>query len=125
MNAPKPITLGQLIQRRRTELGLSLSEIARRAGIDKGTISLLERGKNTHPTPHVLRSLADGLEMTVADLFASADYLQATELPSLLPYMRAKYQDLPDSAVAEVEQFIQELAYRHHIGTPLNHEDET
>ena len=125
MTARRRISLGLQIQQRRIELGLSLSEIARRAGVDKGTMSLLERGKNTHPTPQVLRALADALQMPLADLFAGADYLQSTELPSLRPYMRAKYQNLPDEAVAEVEQFIQELAQRHRMSTPHNHEDET
>jgi transcriptional regulator with XRE-family HTH domain len=94
-----------------------------RAGIDKGTLSLLERSRVVKPQPAILRALAAALEMPLADLFAAAHYLQANELPSLRPYMRAKYQDLPAAAVDEVEAFVDEMARRHQDG-PRNNEDE-
>jgi transcriptional regulator with XRE-family HTH domain len=103
---------------------LSISEVARRADMDKGTLSLLESGKVVRPRPASLRALAEVLAVPVADLFSAADYLQSTELPSLRPYMRAKYHDLPDAAVTEVAQFIEKLAKRHGISEPNEGEDE-
>src|SRR3954463_6484369 len=99
MTNNQPLALGALMQQRRQQLGLSLSEVARRAGIDKGTLSLLERGKVTRPQPANLSSLATALELPAGDLFAAADYLQSADLPSLRPYMRAKYRDLPEEAL--------------------------
>jgi transcriptional regulator with XRE-family HTH domain len=44
--APAPTALGALISRRREELGLSLREAARQAGISPGYLVALERGLN-------------------------------------------------------------------------------
>ena len=118
-----PAEFGQMIKRRREHSGLSLSEVARRAGIDKSSLSLLERGLS-RPKPETIRALADVLGASASDLFDAADYLRANELPSLRPYMRAKYHDLPDEAVAEVEAFIGRLQKRHTVRQPVNDEDE-
>ena len=54
------LALGTLIQQRRQQLGLSLSEVARRAGLDKGTLSLLERGKVSQPATGQPEQLGGG-----------------------------------------------------------------
>ena len=113
--------LQAILRARRAALGLSLREVARRAGIDPASLSRLEAGKLLRPTPENLRALAGVLDVPLADLYAAADYLPATALPSLRPYMRAKYHELPDSALAEVEALVARLSQQR---GPIDHEDE-
>jgi DNA-binding phage protein len=53
-------TLGALQQARQSR-GLSLTEIARRSGIDLASLSRLETGKNPHPTFETLSRYAAAL----------------------------------------------------------------
>lgn len=115
--------LADLLRTRRTELGLSSSELARRAGVDKGLLTLLDQRKIAQPKVDTIRGLAAALDLPLADLYAATNWLPEGSLPSLRPYMRAKYDDLPDEAVAEVEQFITELSQRYRKG-PQAGEDE-
>ena len=41
---------------------------------------------------------------------AMADYVVPDSLPTLTPYLRAKYRDLPDEAAAQVEAYARKLA---------------
>lgn len=55
---------GELLQRRRAELRLSLRECAVRADIDAGNLSRIERGRVLPPQdPDVLARLVDALEL--------------------------------------------------------------
>jgi hypothetical protein len=54
------------LKRRREELGLSLSEVSERSGLDKGMISRLENGKILNPTMATLWRYAEALGMQVA-----------------------------------------------------------
>lgn len=47
--------------------------------------------------------------------------LQPNELPTLRPYLRVKYDDLPDDVVQELEELLQ----RHTSTGPASGEDET
>ena len=58
-----------------------------------------------------------------ADLYTTINWLPPEELPALRPYMRAKYRELPETAVAEVERYIADLAKKHGSG-PADREDE-
>jgi transcriptional regulator with XRE-family HTH domain len=111
-----------IMRERREQLGLSLRELARRADLDVGTLSKLEAGK-TRPSPDSVTAIAHVLGISASDLFAAAGFMPSGELPSLRPYMRAKYVDLPDTALAEVEQFVAELAQKYGTG-PFADEDE-
>lgn len=57
------------VQSIRERLGLSQAELARRAGLSRQVVNMVERG---HIVPSVLTALAlaEGLECTVADIFA-------------------------------------------------------
>jgi len=104
--------LAELLTRRRNELGLSARELARRAGIDNATITLLEQAKIAHPRVETVRALAEAMELPLADLYAATNWLPEGSLPSLRPYMRAKYGSLSDSDLADVEHFIDQLDRR-------------
>ena len=55
----------------RTDRGLSVSDLARRSGVAKGTISRLEAGNATNPTVETLWALADALGTALADLIVA------------------------------------------------------
>ncbi|TPH12012.1 XRE family transcriptional regulator, partial [Brevibacillus laterosporus] len=42
-------TLGELIKKKRVEIGISLSEVSRVTGISKGVISKIESGETKSP----------------------------------------------------------------------------
>lgn len=115
--------IADLIRERRLALGISASELARRAGVDKGLLTLLDQKKIAQPKVDTIRALAQALGIPLADMFAAANWLPEDSLPSLQPYMRAKYDDLPDEAVEEVDRFVQQLSRKYQRG-PSNGEDE-
>lgn len=116
--------LATLLSERRTAVGLSAREVARRAGVDVGVVIRLERADNPKPRLENLKAIGEVLGIPAADLYAAADALPVGQLPSLRPYMRAKYRGLPDEALAEVEAFIDQLAAKHGGRRPTDHEDE-
>ncbi|SHH31115.1 Transcriptional regulator, contains XRE-family HTH domain [Jatrophihabitans endophyticus] len=115
--------LADMLKSRRESLNLSAREVARRAGLDTGVIIRLERAANPTPRLENLKAIGEVLGIPAADLYAAAHALPVGQLPSLRPYMRAKYRQLPDEAVAEVESFIEQLTRRHGSG-PRPHQDE-
>jgi transcriptional regulator with XRE-family HTH domain len=72
MDSPKADTQARLAARLRhlrTDQSLTLDALARRAGVSRAMISLIERGESS-PTAAVLDRLAAGLGVTIASLFA-------------------------------------------------------
>lgn len=80
--------------------------------------------RNPRVRGETLQALAHALELPISDLLTAAQLVPAAELPTLRPYMRAKYADLPDEALDEVAHFIDELQQRHGHG-PAANEDES
>jgi hypothetical protein len=64
------------------------------------------------------------LGIPAADLFATTDWLPRKELPTFRPYMRAKYKELPDEAVTEMEAYLSQLANKYGLRGPVGGEDE-
>jgi hypothetical protein len=64
------------------------------------------------------------LDLPISDLFVTADWLPADELPTLKPYLRAKYHDLDEQAIADIEAYANRQAQRHGGTGPVDREDE-
>lgn len=64
-----PLDLGARLRAVREGRGLSQRELARRAGVTNGIISLIEQNK-TSPSVASLKKVLDGLPMTLAEFFA-------------------------------------------------------
>ena len=60
--------LSGIIKRRRTELGLSQRELAKRVGLSDAYITQLETRERINPSLEVLKRLAKALKVTVAEL---------------------------------------------------------
>jgi transcriptional regulator with XRE-family HTH domain len=63
------MTLGERIRARRTELGITLREFARRVEVSAPYLTDLEAGRR-HPGPEVLQRIAVALELSPAELEA-------------------------------------------------------
>ncbi len=61
------------LRRERERLGLSLAEVAQRAGIDKGALSRLENGQQLNPTVNTLARYARALGKALAWGLADED----------------------------------------------------
>lgn len=64
--------IGKKLQSIRKEKGLSQRELAARAGLTNGTISLIEKNK-TSPSVASLKSLLDAIPMSIAEFFATIE----------------------------------------------------
>ena len=82
----------------------------------------LERGEYESPDPRRLVQLAEALGVDVSDLFAEAGLMTWRALPSLQPYLGARY-DLPDPAIREVFMFFEYINHRY--GGAKGGEDDT
>lgn len=105
--------LGRQLRSRRDELGLSVRDLEKLTGVDDGTIVRIEQGAFAAPAPDKLSRIAEALKLSLADIFALAEYSVPSELPTFTPYLRSKYRDLPAPAVEELERSFRRIARRH------------
>lgn len=87
--------IGKRILAIRKEKGLSQRELAARAGLTNGTISLIEQNK-TSPSVASLKSLLDAIPMSIAEFFATLEngndtkiFYSADELTEVAPQFGA------------------------------------
>lgn len=118
MNEEQARELGSRLRERREQLDLSIRELAERTGVNHSTVVRLEQGAIESPAPDKLSRIAEELGLSLADVFALADYSVPSDLPSFRPYLRTKYRGLPAPAVEELERSFQRIAKRH--GLSLN-----
>lgn len=70
---PKDIGFGARIKHFRTSLGLTMQQLAERAGLAVSTISKVEQGHLSPTYENILR-LAEGLDVDVAELFNASPF---------------------------------------------------
>lgn len=106
---------GAFIAKRRAALGLSVLSVVAETGITRSNYYRYESGE-VLPKADKLQRLARALDVSYEDLLAAAGAAPPDGLPTLAPYLRAKYRDLPDEALNEAEQFFAELQARYAEG---------
>ena len=116
MNQGQSKSLGELLRQKRKELGYTTYQLADAAGVRNSTVVRFEQGKFAAPRPDKLARFASLLELPLADVYARAGYLVPDELPTFEPYLKTKYQDLPATAIGELNQLFKELAVRYGLG---------
>jgi transcriptional regulator with XRE-family HTH domain len=116
--------LAELLRTHRQAAGLSMRQLARATGLSVSVISKLEAGSLPNPLPETLKPIARVLGLHMSDLFLVADWLPAGELPTLRPYLRAKYHDLDEDAIAALEDYAEKLTQQHGGTGPIDREDE-
>ena len=80
--APEQIDLGARVRDLRKRLGLTLEQASKQAGLARSTLSKIENGQMS-PTYEALKKLAQGLEISVPQLFTPPETAQATARMSL------------------------------------------
>ncbi len=105
--------LGQTLRTRREELGLSQRQLAAQAGVNDATIVRIEHGEFNAPAPDKLSRIAAALGLPLADVFALADYVVPSELPSFQPYLRSRYSDLPKDAIDDLDRAFARIVEKH------------
>nr|WP_268120790.1 helix-turn-helix transcriptional regulator [Methylobacter sp. YRD-M1] len=73
MRAGYPMQIGDIIKRKRLELGLVQKELEIRSGVTQSMISKVEGGSAENVSIDVLRRLAKALNCTLVDLLPEAD----------------------------------------------------
>jgi transcriptional regulator with XRE-family HTH domain len=119
--------LGGFLRRRRIERKLGLRALARLSGLNSQTILRIERGDFLTPGPDKLKALARALRIPLSDLWNLAGYHVDEEMPNTLPFLRAKYRDLPDETLDALTQDVASVLRQHGIdpnGRPAIGEDE-
>ncbi|HXC76968.1 MAG TPA: helix-turn-helix transcriptional regulator [Candidatus Acidoferrum sp.] len=96
------------LRRERERSGLSVRQLADKAGLVGSTVSRLESGLIASPRPDHLQRIARALQIDVEELYADAGYAISGELPELATYLRRKFQLTPDEA-NRVEGYVQAM----------------
>lgn len=130
MNQEQARDLADLLIAARQRLGLSVREVGRRSGVQDTTVMRLEHAVKLNPRPDTLRAIAESLKLDLADVYATSGYVQPQGLPSFRPYLRTKYGEMPEAAVADLEAYFAKLTEQHgvnpnHAPGPAPGEDET
>lgn len=110
MNQEQAQQLGQYLQARRKASGLSTHRLAAAAGMDQATVVRFEAGSFSAPRPDKLARLAEALEASGADVFALAGYTPPHDLPSLRPYLGARYPALLAEDIDRIEAYVGRIA---------------
>lgn len=126
MNLIQAKNVANLVKSRRVARGLSASEVARRAGVAKATVTRLEQQVIANPVPENIRSIGKVLDIPDADLFAAAGWVGEGELPGLGVYLKVKYRNIPDVGLADIERHFKGIVDRYGLNLtgPVDAEDE-
>jgi transcriptional regulator with XRE-family HTH domain len=104
-------SLGAVLRASRAAHGLSMQEVAQRAGCSPGYVHKLEMGRVRTPSPRVLAALAEALGLSYGELMRAAGYEQtgseqpAPPIPGAIKrYSNAHIVQLLEQLRAEVRQ---------------------
>ncbi|WAC90228.1 helix-turn-helix domain-containing protein [Mycobacterium sp. Aquia_213] len=103
MNPAQTVQLINLISKKRTECGLSVAEVARRAHLDVGAVWRIEQGMIATPKAESLKAIGSVLGIPSIDLFTIVGWIRAEDLPGVAVYFHAKYPALPDEAIHAID----------------------
>ncbi|MBF6446624.1 helix-turn-helix transcriptional regulator [Nocardia elegans] len=111
-----------IIQKRRKDLGLTRSDLARRTGLANSSILRLEEGSFAHPSPRSLKAIADGLEMPVDILLHEAGWMPKAERPTDRPHIAITYHRVPDDVARHIQARVNMMVKRSAAGIDIYHE---
>lgn len=97
--------LGFFIREHREKLKISRRALSELANISHTEIYRLENGKRKNPSPPLLRSIANALNVRYEDIMEAAGYLttpESTVNAACLPYL----EDLTEDELKQVQKFI-------------------
>lgn len=98
--------LGNFITERRIEKKLSIRKLAELANISHTEIYRLEHGERKHPSPLILKSIAQALEVNFSEIMKAAKYIDDDFHSKIVPNILLSIYDLDDRELQEVLDFI-------------------
>ena len=96
--------LGDLIKRYRSETGTSMEQFAKKSGISKAYVSILERnynpvnGKPVVPSLETIKAVSNAIGMDFNDVIATLDSNQPVAIREDNPPIPAGFEPLPEMA---------------------------
>lgn len=124
MTPEQAAELAKYLKEHREAAGVSQRQLAKQVDIAQAQLVRLEQGLVLNPRPEVLAGYAEAIGVPAADVFSMARMPLARGLPTLRPYLRTKYRDLPPEDADKVEALVNELMERHRSNGPTAGEDE-
>lgn len=115
MNQEQARQLGDYLREARISRGLSQRRLAKISGLNQSTVVRIEDGQFLAPTAAKLRALAEALDLNLTDVWNLAGYGLDAELPSPMPFLRAKYSDLPDKELNALTEDVAHILRQHGI----------
>lgn len=115
MNKNRAVALGRYLRTRREQLGISARELGRVSGMNYQTVLRIEQGEFATPGPDKLKALAQALRLDLTDVWSLAGYGFDTDLPAPMPYLRAKYRDLPAKELTALSRDVARVLAEHGI----------
>lgn len=100
---------GDRLERIRTDVGMSQTSLAKRAGTSQSAISQMERG-DRKPSFSMLRKLTEALGVSVAHLLGGD--IEGLDSEEEQAHFR-QYRSLPDDAKEELRHFAEYLREKH------------
>ncbi|GFM17897.1 Predicted transcriptional regulator [Mycobacterium sp. PO1] len=111
MTPEQTVKLINLLKDTREKLRLSVNEVARQANVDPGTVWRIEQGMIAKPRMESLVAIARVLDINTVDLFTAVGWLTEDDLPALDIYLRAKFGNLSDAAITDIEHYVHRTQY--------------
>ena len=112
MTPEQTIKLITLLKDKRTALGLSVNELARRAEVDPVTAWRIEQGMVVKPRAESLIAIGKVLGINAIEMFTTVGWLTADDLPDLDTYLHAKFAGkLSDAAIDDIGHYITRTRY--------------
>jgi len=102
MNTDQTVQLINLLSKKRTDCGLSIAEVARRAKLPVSVVWKIEQGAIASPKAESLKAIGTVLGIPLIDLFTIVGWLPSRELPTLDLYLGAKYPGLPPAGIQAI-----------------------
>lgn len=106
MTPEQTVKLIKILTEKRTELGLSSNAVARKAELDPGTVWRIEQGMIAKPRVESLIAIGRVLGINAMELFTAVGWLTADDLPDVSTYLGAKFKGISDSAVEDIEHYV-------------------
>ena len=119
--------LGAFLRKRREAKGLSARQLAEFCDLPHTTITRIEEGAFSAPSPDKLARIAEVLGLSLADIFALAKYAVPGDLPSPSLYLRTKFRNLSASHLASLSRDVEAVLRRHGIdprNEPLSRQEQ-
>ena len=102
-------TLGELVARYRRSQNRSARSVAREADIDTATMTRVEKGTYTSPSPITLKGLSRALGIPILELFHAAGYLTPYDLFTMVDYVAGQPTLQPTSVDDVRNQYLSKL----------------